>query len=83
MQPDIKIHTGATMSLGKGLMYSVLVRQNLNTRISTEADMVGIYHVVTIISWIKYLLDAQAHSIGTYILQDKQSYMLLDNNGSA
>jgi hypothetical protein len=35
-------HTGAIMSLGKGAVYAKSTRQKLNTRSSTEAELVRI-----------------------------------------
>lgn len=39
---DIKSHTKATMSLGKGLAYFKSIRQKLNTENSAEAALVGV-----------------------------------------
>ena len=41
MHSDIKIHTGATISLGKLSIYYTSVRQKLNMRIYTEAKTGG------------------------------------------
>jgi hypothetical protein len=38
VHPDMKSHTGATMSIGQGSIYSKSTRQKLNTKSSTEAD---------------------------------------------
>jgi hypothetical protein len=40
IHPDMKSHTGATMSLGKGSAYSKSTREKLNTKSSTEAELV-------------------------------------------
>lgn len=37
LHPDMRSHTGATMSLGKGSIYATSVRQKLHTKSSTEA----------------------------------------------
>ncbi|KAG7345085.1 reverse transcriptase RNA-dependent DNA polymerase [Nitzschia inconspicua] len=42
VHPDMRSHTGATMTLGKGSVYSMSTRQKLNTRSSTEAELVGV-----------------------------------------
>ena len=39
---DMKSYTGGTMSLGKGSAYSASTRQKLNTKSSTEAELVGV-----------------------------------------
>ena len=38
---NMRSHTGTTMSLGRGSIYSRSVKQKLNTKSSTEADLVG------------------------------------------
>ena len=38
---DTKSQTGANITLGKGTIYARLLKQKLNTKISTEADLVG------------------------------------------
>ena len=39
---DIRSHSGIHMTLGKGTAYSVSSKQNLNTKSSTEAELVAI-----------------------------------------
>jgi hypothetical protein len=48
---DMRSHTGGTMSLGKGSIYSTWVRQKLNTKSSTEAELVGVDEVMSMILW--------------------------------
>ena len=40
VQPDMKIHTGGEMSLGRGLIHCRSSEQKLNMKISTEAEVV-------------------------------------------
>jgi hypothetical protein len=42
VHPDMRSHTGGTMSMGKGSVYSSPIRQKINTRSSTEAELVGV-----------------------------------------
>jgi hypothetical protein len=39
---DMRSHTGATMTLGSGVIFSISTKQKINTRSSTEADLVGV-----------------------------------------
>ena len=39
---DFKSHTGAIMTMGQSSIQSVFRKQKLNTRISTEAELVAI-----------------------------------------
>ena len=68
---DMKSHTGATMSLGKGSVYSTSVRQKLNTKSSIEAELVGVDNVMPQIIWTRYFLEAQGYDVrNSKIYQD-------------
>jgi hypothetical protein len=82
VHPDMKSHTGATMSLGKGSIYSASKRQKLNTKSSTEAELVGVDDVMAQVLWTRYFLEAQGYKIrDNKVFQDNQSTMLLEKNG--
>jgi hypothetical protein len=79
---DMKSHTGGTLSLGKGSLYSTSTRQKLNTKSSTEAKLVGVDDVMPMILWTQYFLDAQGYGmVENKVFQDNQSAMLLERNG--
>jgi hypothetical protein len=79
---DMKSHTGALMSLGKGAAYATSTRQKLNTRSSTEAELVGVDDVMALVLWTRYFLGAQGYTVDDNIVyQDNQSAMLLKKNG--
>ena len=42
VHPDMKSHSGMTMSMGKGAITSLSRKQKLNTRSSTEAELVAV-----------------------------------------
>jgi hypothetical protein len=42
VHPDMRSHTGGTLSLGKGSVYSMLRKQWINTKSSTEVELVGV-----------------------------------------
>ena len=72
------------MSLGKGSVYSTSVRQKLNTKSSTEAELVGVDDVMPQIIWTRYFLEAQGYGVReSKIYQDNQSAMLMEKNGKA
>jgi hypothetical protein len=54
VHPDMKSHTGGTMSMGKGSIYSASKTQRLNTKSSTEAELVGVDDVSAQILWTRY-----------------------------
>ena len=82
VHPDFKSHTGAIMTMGKGAIYSMSRKQKLNTRSSTEAELVGADDAAGLILWTKLFLEAQGYEIKNNILyQDNKSTILLEENG--
>jgi hypothetical protein len=82
VHPDFKSHTGATMTMGKGAITSISRKQKMNTRSSTEAELVAAADVVGSIVWTKLFLEAQGYPIAENILyQDNRSAILLETNG--
>jgi hypothetical protein len=61
VHPDMRSHTGAVLSLGKGGVFSLSVRQKLNTKSSTEAELVGVDDTMSLIIWTKNFLEAQGY----------------------
>ena len=79
---DMRSHTGGVMSLGKGAIYSVSTRQKLNTKSSTEAELVGVDDVMPMVLWTRQFMEGQGYEIkDNVIYQDNQSSILLENNG--
>ena len=82
--PDMQSHTGGILSLGKGAVYGASTRQKLNTRSSTEAELVGVDDCMLQILWMRYFLEAQGYQIqNSVVYQDNQSTILIANNGRA
>ena len=61
VHPDYKSHTGATMSYGDGdgTVQSISRKQKLNTKSSTESELVGVGDVSVMILWTKLFLEEQ------------------------
>ena len=82
--PNMKSYTGATMSLGKGSVYSTSTRQKLNTISSTEAELVGVADVMPMVIWTRYFLEGQGYKFtDNTVYQDNKSTMLMAKNGNA
>ena len=82
VHPDMHGHTGATMSMGNGSVYSGSWKQKIVTRSSTEREVVGLYDVLPQILWMKKFLEDQGASIKeTVLYQDNMSSTLLERNG--
>jgi hypothetical protein len=79
---DKKSHTGATMSLGEGAIISVSTKQKVNTRSSTEAELVSIDDVISKVLWTKLFLQEQGWNVNqNIIMRDNISSMKLETNG--
>ena len=80
--PNCHSHTGATLSFGKGSVYLMPSKQKLNTQSSTEAELVAINDVLSMILWTRLFLEAQGHKVTDNILhQDNESTIKLARNG--
>jgi hypothetical protein len=84
VHPDLKSHTGGMLSLGAGAIYGTSTRQKINTKSSTEAELVGVAEVLPQILWTQYFLHAQGYGEEPCtIYQDNKSAILLEENGRA
>ena len=84
VHPDMKSHTGGMMSLGKGTIYGASTRQKLNTKSSTESELVAVNDLMPQVLWTRYFLEAQGYDIKDSIVhQDNQSSMKLEKHGRA
>jgi len=82
VHPDFKSHTGAGMTYGTGAIQTMSRKQKLNTRSSTEAELVGVDDAMTLILWTKLFLEAQGYPVKeNVLLQDNKSTILLASNG--
>ena len=82
VHPDFKSHTGAVMTMGSGAIQSMSRKQKLNTRSSTEAELVGADDAANAILWTKLFLESQGVQVDENILyQDNKSTILLLENG--
>ena len=81
---DMRGHTGAQMSLGQGTVVSMSSKQKINTRSSTEAELVGVDQPLPMILWSKLFCNAQGMNIKDNVLyQDNESAIRMEKNGKA
>jgi hypothetical protein len=79
---DRKSQTGGVMSWGRGCALAVCSKQKLNTKSSTEAELIGLSDYLNNIIWARMFLQAQGYKIKrTTIYQDNESAMRLALNG--
>ncbi len=79
---DFKSHTGASMTYGSGAPITMSRKQKLNTRSSTEAELVGADDAINLILWTRLFLGEQGYDVTENIVfQDNKSAILLEKNG--
>ena len=72
------------MSMGGGALMCTSKKQRLNTKSSTEAELVAVDDMMLQIIWTRNFLLAQGFQLnGNVVYQDNQSAILLERNGSA
>ena len=77
-------HTGAGMSFGQGMSLSYSWKQKINTKSSTEAELVGVDDTMGYILWARYFMQEQGYNMDPSLLyQDTMSAILLETNGRA
>ena len=81
---DFRSHTGATLTMGRGAITSISAKQKVNTRSSTEAEIVAVDDVIGPILWTRRFMEAQGYEVkDNVLLQDNQSAIGLETNGRA
>jgi hypothetical protein len=80
--PNMRGHSSGCMSLGKGMPINTSTKQKINTRSSTETELVAANDFMPIILWTNYFLEAQGYGHqDTILYQDNQNAILLEKNG--
>jgi hypothetical protein len=70
--------------MGRGFPISVSTKQKLNTRSSTESELVSVDDMMPIILWTRYFLLSQGYGVvENLLLQDNRSSILPERNGRA
>ncbi len=84
VHPNMRGHTGGGLTMGRGFPILVSFKQKLNTRSSTESELVGVNDMMPIILWTRYFLLSQGYGVvENLLLQDNKSSILLERNGRA
>ena len=78
---DAKSHTGGLMSFGTGIINPKSTKQKLNTKSSTEGELVGASDYLPNVIWTKMFLEEQGYEIKDNVFyQDNKSTILLEQN---
>ena len=71
---NMRGHTGGTMSMGRGTIHNKSSKQKLNTKSTTESELVGVSEYLPYNLWKVNLFGAQGYDIrNNYIYQDNES----------
>ena len=82
VHPDMRSHTGGAVSMGTGAIMCKSTKQKLNTKSSTEAEVVGASDFLPATIWARMFLSAQGYDLTENVyFQDNQSAILLERNG--
>jgi len=81
VHPGQKSHTGYYMTLGSGAVISASKKQNLNTRISSEAEQVATDNAAGPMPWTSRFLLEQGYGVKTILYQNNRSAILMESNG--
>jgi hypothetical protein len=82
VHPDMRSHTGTTISLGKGTVFGKSTKQKLMSKSSTEAELIGLSDGFPQVIWTRNFLIEQGYDVppGT-IYQDNQSTITMIKKG--
>ena len=63
MHPNMRSHTGGRLTMGRGFPIVSSTKQTLNTRSSTESELVSVDDMMLIVVWSWYFLMAQGYGV--------------------
>ncbi len=79
---NMRSHTGAIFTMGKGAIIGGSNKQKVNSRSSTEAEIIGVDDKIAKCLWMKRFLEWQGFKIRLNIVyQDNTSSIKLEENG--
>ena len=79
---NMRGHTGGTMSMGIGTLHNKSSKQKINTRSTTESEVVGVSEYLPYDIWQVNFFKEQGYDIrNNYIYQDNESAAKLEING--
>ena len=63
VHPDCKSHTAACLTLGHSSILSISEKQRINTKSSTEAELVGVDDALNFVIWLRHFFESQVRSV--------------------
>ena len=91
IHPDCKSHTGACLTSEHGSVLSISTKQKINTKSSTEAELVDVDDAITFVMWMQHFFEFQvryidmnspSNPLGSNVIieQDNTSAIQLERN---
>jgi hypothetical protein len=81
---DMRSHTGTVVGIGRGPIYCKSAKQRLNSKSSTEAELIGLSDSTGQVVWTRNFLLEQGYGVGAAkIYQDNLSTMALVKSGKS
>ena len=78
----MKGHTGGVTSFGQDMTYAKYSKQKINTKSSTESEVVGASDYITFMVWLAGFMKEQGQQLKHEIFfQDNMSAMQIEKNG--
>lgn len=79
---DMRGHTGGCIVMGEGVLHNLSTKQSINTKSSTETEIVGVSDYLPYTIWLLYFMNEQGYKVQKKVLhQDNQSTIKLLKNG--
>ena len=79
---NMRSHTGWMMSFGVGALHTKSTKQKLNTKSSTEAELVGVSEYLPYHIWLLNFFKHQGYNVKKKLLfQDNESTICMEVNG--
>ena len=77
-------HSGGGLTMGTGFPITKSTKHKLNTRSSTETEVVGVNNFTPAVLWSRLFLEGQDYGVNeNIVLQDNETAMLLEKNGKS
>ena len=82
VHPDMKSHTGGAICMGRGVIMPKSIKQKLNTKSSTESELVGASDYLAFTIYATLFWGMQGNKIENNIyFQDNESTIRFETNG--
>ena len=80
----MRSHTGGVISFGRGGLICKSKKQNINTKSSTEAELIGASDYLPNTLYVKMFMEAQGYPVDqATFYQDNESAIKMEQNGKA